>query len=117
VVARDEVVLEVEGPLVDVDLAEVHQEVEAVVDLGIAAEVEVVVVLFLVAEEDPGEALGREEAALEGEDEKLILSASKHLKELGRPGKRKHNVSKLTGCAMRLTLFFTASTKTKQPVN
>lgn len=85
-VARDEVVREVEEPLVDVDLAEVHREVEVVVDSGIAvaleiaAEAEVVVDLFLVvvvAGEDPGEALALEEAASEGEDESIFcLQAS-----------------------------------------
>jgi hypothetical protein len=81
VVVLDEVVREAEGPLVDEDLAEVHQEVEVdsgiAVALEIAAEVEVVVDLSLAAGEDQGEALGREEAASEPEDESIFcLQAS-----------------------------------------
>jgi hypothetical protein len=92
VVAPDEVVREVEGPLVDVDLAEVHREVEVVVDSGIAvgleiaAEAEAVVDLSLVEGGDQGEALVREEAASEGEDESIFYlqgSISRSLADQG----------------------------------
>lgn len=68
---------EVEGLLVAVDLAEVHQEVEVdsviAVGLGTVAEVEAVVVdRSRVAGADQGAALAREEGASEGEDESIF---------------------------------------------
>jgi hypothetical protein len=69
-VAQGEVVREVEGRRVDVELPEVHPEVEG--DSETVAEVEVVVDLSQAVEEDREEVLCQGEVASEGEDKGIL---------------------------------------------
>lgn len=82
-----EVVREVEGPHEDAVLSEVHHEAEGVSET--VDEVEAAVDRSQVAEEDRVEALAREGAASEHEDEKQPLVTCPAFNGVGPPKERK----------------------------